>query len=280
MNLEEAGKEARLVALRLRELKDEGHLVWDEASGEMRPVTWADMAVLLRSPSGKAECYAREFTRLGIPLVVARGGFYESIEINDLLSLLQLLDNPLQDLPALAVLRSPLVGMSLDELAAVRLALPEGHVWSALQKFHEMQTNHSGWAQADRFLKNYAAWRRLARQVSLSRCLEAVLGETYYAAWLLTQPRGEQRHANVRRFLALARQFDRFQRQGLFRFLRFIEAQQAAETEPDVAPVAGGDSVALMSIHQSKGLEFPVVVAADLGQAVQPFRPARGNHPG
>src|SRR5258708_38484735 len=104
MNLEEEEKEARLIALRLRELKAESHLIWDESTREMRPVQWSDMAVLLRSPSGKAESYAKEFTRLGVPLLVARGGFYENMEVTDLLSLLQLLDNPLQDLPVLAVL--------------------------------------------------------------------------------------------------------------------------------------------------------------------------------
>ncbi len=266
MNLEEAAKEARLTALRLLELKAAAHPVWDHAAKKMRPVEWGDMAVLLRSPSGKAESYAREFTRLGVPLTVARGGFYESMEITDLLSLLQLLDNPLQDLPLLAVLRSPLVGLSLDDLATIRLQIPKGPCWSALQRFHETSQSHPGWAKADRFFKNFSAWRRLARQVSLSRCLAAVLDETHYAAWLLTQPRGEQRHANVQRFLALAQQFDQFQRQGLFRFLHFIEAQQAAETEPQVATVGGEDAVALMSIHQSKGLEFPVVVVADLGK--------------
>jgi ATP-dependent helicase/nuclease subunit A len=118
-----------------------------------------------------------------------------------------------------------------------------------------------------RFLERHAHWRRLARQASLSRCLEAVLAETHYAEWLLTQPRGEERHANVRRFLGLAQQFDQFQRQSLFRFLSFVEAQQLAETEPDVAAVAQENAVRLMSIHQSKGLEFPLVVAADLGKA-------------
>ena len=267
LNLEEAAKEARLTALRLLELKAARHPVWDGATKAMRPVEWGDMAVLLRSPSGKAESYAREFTRLGVPLQVSRGGFYESLEISDLLSLLQVLDNPLQDLPVLAVLRSPLVGMSLDELAAIRLMVPKGHCWTALLRFHEVSKTHPGWPKAERFLNHFTEWRRLARQVSLSRCLAAVLDETHYAAWLLTQPRGEQRHANVQRLLALAQQFDQFQRQGLFRFLRFIEAQQAAETEPQVAPVSGENSVALMSIHQSKGLEFPVVVvAADLGK--------------
>ncbi|EEF61599.1 helicase-exonuclease AddAB subunit AddA [Pedosphaera parvula] len=266
MNLEEAEKEARLIGKRLLALKAEKHLAWDEHTKAMRPVTWSDMAVLLRSPARKAESYAKEFSRLGIPLLVARGGFYESMEVTDLLSLLQLLDNPLQDVPTLAVLHSPLVGMSLDELATIRLKLTKGPIWMALRRFHESDEEHAGWKKADRFLKNFASWRRLARQVSLSRCLEAVLSETHYAAWLLTQHRGEQRHANVQRLLGLAQQFDRFQRQGLFRFLRFIDAQQAAETEPEVAAVAEEDAVSLMSVHQSKGLEFPVVVVADLGK--------------
>ena len=267
MNLEDAGREARLIALRLQELKNAGHLIWDTEAKKMRPADWGDMAVLLRSPSGKSQSYAAEFARLGVPLLVSRGGFYESVEVTDLLSLLQLLDNPLQDLPLLAVLHSPLVGMSVDELAAVRLALPKAHCWLALQRYHKTQSGHSGWSKAGRFLDNFAVWRRLARQVSLSRTLEAVLGETHYDAWLLTQPRGEQRHANLRRLLALAQQFDQFQRQGLFRFLRFIEAQRAAETEPEVAAATGENSVALMSIHQSKGLEFPVVVVADMGKS-------------
>ena len=265
-NLEEAEKEARLVARRLLELKTAGHLIWSEKDKALRPVDWRDMAVLLRSPARKAEGFAREFARQGVPLAVARGGFYESLEITDLLSLLQLLDNPRQDVPLFAILRSPLVGLTLDELAAVRLASPRGPGWLALQSFHHNRSEQPGWPKIDRFLQRYAAWRRLARQVSLSHCLETVLTETHYADWLLAQSRGEERHANVRRLLALARQFDRFQRQGLFRFLRFIAAQQETETEPDTDVIAAENSVSLMSIHQSKGLEFPVVVVADLGK--------------
>ncbi len=94
-----------------------------------------------------------------------------------------------------------------------------------------------------------------------------MLAETHYAEWLRSRPRGAQRQANVERFLGLAQQFDQFQRQGLFRFLKFIEAQQAADAEPEVAAVAEENAVRLMSIHQSKGLEFPVVVVADLAKA-------------
>ncbi|HWX19959.1 MAG TPA: UvrD-helicase domain-containing protein [Candidatus Binatia bacterium] len=271
-DLEETDKEARLVALRLLELKARQHPVWDEEEQHFRPVQWRDMAVLLRAPTHKAESYAKEFSRLKVPLQVARGGFYESLEISDLLNLLRLLNNPLQDLPVLAVLHSPLVGLMLNELAAIRLVLPKAHFWTSLVRWEEIHGPKSSvrnptWRKVSTFLERFARWRRLARQVSLSRCLETVLSETHYGAWLLTQPRGGQRQANVQRLVSLAQRFDQFQRQGLFRFLRFIEAQQLAETEPEVAAVNDEDAVRLMSIHQSKGLEFPVVMVADLGKA-------------
>ena len=117
-----------------------------------------------------------------------------------------------------------------------------------------------------KFLERFSRWRQLARQASLSDCLEDVLAETHYAEWLQSRPRGAQRRANVERFLGLAQQFDQFQRQGLFRFLKFIEAQREAGVEPDVAAVADENAVRLMSIHQSKGLEFPVVAVADLAK--------------
>src|SRR5258706_11427024 len=93
-----------------------------------------DMAVLLRAMSGKSEIYAMEFERAGVPLLVARGGFYDSSEISDLLSLLQMLDNPLQDVPCIAVLRSPLAGLSLAELASIRVAVSREHFWTALTR--------------------------------------------------------------------------------------------------------------------------------------------------
>jgi len=123
-------------------------------------------------------------------------------------------------------------------------------------------------AKISLFLERFARWRRMARQGALSRCLENILGETQYADWLATQPRGEQRCANIKRLLLLAQRFDQLQRQGLFRFLRFIEAQQRAETEPELTAVSAENAARLMSIHQSKGLEFPVVVLADLGKAL------------
>jgi ATP-dependent helicase/nuclease subunit A len=275
LELQESEKEARLVALRLRELKLRQHRIYDKNARTFRPVDWSDMAILLRSPANKAESYAKEFIGLNIPLHVERGGFYESLEISDLVNLLRLLDNPLQDLPLLAVLHSPLVGLTANELAMIRLAA-KGPFWTTLRRWHEAQASKaepqgqkdkSQYRKVSEFLERHARWRRSARQGSLSQCLDTVLLETHYGAWLQTQPRGEQRHANVQRLLGLALQFDQFQRQSLFRFLCFVDAQQLAETEPEVATSSNENAVRLMSIHQSKGLEFPVVVLADAGKA-------------
>jgi ATP-dependent helicase/nuclease subunit A len=267
-DLDEADKEARLLAQRLAGLRAEGHEIWDDAAKTFRAVEWRDMAVLLRAPSGKAEVYAREFDRAGIPLVVERGGFYESAEVADLLNLLRLLDNPLQDTPAIAVLRSPLAGLSLDELADIRLTLARGHFWTALNRSRESQTalGEETRRKITGFLERFARWRALARQAPLAPCLETVLVETHYLEWLRTRPRGAQRQANVRRLLALAEQFDQFQHQGLHRFLKFTEVQLDAGAEPEVVPVLAENAVRLMSIHQSKGLEFPVVAVADLAK--------------
>jgi ATP-dependent helicase/nuclease subunit A len=267
-DLEESEKEARLLAGRLMELKNSQHEIWDDETKEFRAVDWRDMAILLRAPSGKAEIFAKQFERAGIPLVVERGGFYDGSEILDLLSLLQLLDNPLQDVPCIAVLRSPLVGCPLNELAEIRLAAG-GHFWFALNQSQSPKSKVQSETRekTGKFLERFHRWRKLARQSSLSQCLEAILAETHYDDWLKSRPRGAQRHANVQRFLNLAETFDQFQRQGLFRFLKFIGAQREAEVEPEVSPVAEENAVRLMSIHQSKGLEFPVVAVADLAKS-------------
>jgi ATP-dependent helicase/nuclease subunit A len=274
-DLLETEKEARLLGQRLQQLKTGKYEIWDAVKKGFHPAEWRDMAVLLRAPSGKAEVYAKEFQLAGVPLVVERGGFYDRSEILDLLSLLQLLDNPLQDVPAIAVLRSPLVGLSLDDLAQIRLAARMARFWTALNRWREAaaqeeraggKTKTDAFSKVDRFLNNFSRWRKLTRQASLSQCLETVLTETFYADWLATRPRGAQQQANVERFLGLAQKFDQFQRQGLFRFLKFIEAQREAEVEPEVAPAADENAVRLMSIHQSKGLGFPIVAVADLAK--------------
>lgn len=272
-SLSSAEKEARIVGRRLLELKNQCAPIWKD--GKQQPAQWSDMVILLRSPRNKSEAYAKEFARFKIPLNAARGGFYDSIEVADLLNVLRLLDNPMQDLPLLAVLRSPFAALDLDELATIRLTNRKSRFWTALVRWHEVQRNAcekldpvsaSLFQKVDRFLTIFLRWRGSIKQFSLSHLLETILDETHYCDWLVTQNRGDQRRANVARLLELTRQFDSLQGQGLFRFVRFIESQQEAEIEIEPASADSENAVRLMSIHQSKGLEFPIVVLADLGK--------------
>ncbi len=266
-DLAEAQKEARLVAQHLKDCVAGKTQIWDEHGKSFRAAEWRDVAILLRSPRGKSEVFAKEFERAGIPLAVAPGNFFEGAEILDLISLLQLLDNPLQDVPCIAVLRSPFVGLSLDELAEIRLAAREKHFWTALVRIQNSEARIQKLvAKVSKFLEKFSRWRKLVKQISLSQCLEEILAETFYADWLRAQPRGPQRAANVAGFLLLTQKFDQFQRQGLRHFLKFIENQQAMAVEPEVPATVAENAVRLMSIHQSKGLEFPVVVLADLAK--------------
>ncbi len=268
-------KEARLVARRLRELRASGHEIWNEEAKAMCAVEWRDMVVLLRSPSSRVETFAKEFSRAGVPLAAARAGFFSAIEVLDLLNLLRLIDNPMQDIPLAAVLRSPLVGLSVDELATVRIEAQcdsKTPFFAAVQQFlHRSAGLQTGAAFAEtartklqQFFAQFTRWRSLARQTSLSHCLETVLAETHYEALLLAGARGRERVANVNRLLELARQYDPLQRQGLYRFLRFVTEQEDAELDHAAAAVETANAVRLMSIHKSKGLEFPVVVLACL----------------
>lgn len=263
-------REARLVARRLRQLRDERHQVWDKDRQAFRDAEWRDMVVLLRSRASRVESFAREFHLAGVPLHAERAGFFTSLEISDLICLLKLLDNPLQDVPLLAVLRSPLVALSLDELALIRAHNTERSWWLALQRFRLAGAGSDApsaavWDKVDSFLRSFDQWRARARQGALSDCLEGVLTETHYEALLLAGERGPERAANVRRLLGLVRRFDPYQRQGLYRFLQFIAAQEEDERDLETAPPQTGDAVRLMTIHQSKGLEFPVVVLAGTG---------------
>ncbi len=266
-DLEKTEKEARLVAQRLIQLRAEKRMVWNGKT--LKTVDWGDMVVLMRSVKAKSETYAKVFHEFGIPLVARRGGFYGALEVMDLLNLLRLLDNPLQDVPLLAVLRSPLVGLSLDELAAIRATLSRAPFWEALRKFHrETAHDHSAWPKVDEFLTRHARWRSGVQRGSLSACLESALDETGYEALLLAGARGTARAGNVRQLLALARRFDPHQRQGLHRFLRFIDQQLELEEDREPAPPTEmTGAVELRTIHQSKGLEFPVVVLAGIGQS-------------
>ncbi|WCJ59274.1 helicase-exonuclease AddAB subunit AddA [Fontisphaera persica] len=260
--------EARLVARKLLELKGR-HRVWRRQEKQFVPADWRDMVILLRAPRGRAEAFVQECQRAGIPLRAELQNFLESQEVQDLVNLLRLLDNPRQDLPLVAVLRSPLVGLKLDDLARIRLASQKSCLWIALQRWLEADGAADGEDSPARrvkqFVEQYQRWRELARRGALVTCLETILTETHYDVWCQTQPEGAQRHANVQHLLHVARHFDNLQRQGLHRFLQYLESYAELDLRLESPQAVAENCVRLMSIHQSKGLEFPIVVLAQLG---------------
>jgi ATP-dependent helicase/nuclease subunit A len=265
-DLENAEREALLVADRLRRLRDSGHIIYHQKEKQSRPVDWKDMVVLLRAAAGKLEVYAKAFEAMGVPLQTKRKGFFTTPEVLDLVNILTILDNPLQDITLVAVLRSPIVAMTANELAQVRSSAPHGRFWHALTRFVEIKKDSSARQKIENFLQLFHCWRNPRATASLAQRLETILTDTGYADWLLTQPRGRQRHSNIQQLLRVARQFDDTRGESLYLFLRHLQDLQDAAGDIEPAPASEENAVRLMTIHQSKGLEFPIVALADLAK--------------
>ena len=273
----ETEQEARMIALRLLQLKEDQHPVYDHDRDTFRPVEWKDMAILIRSVRSRADTYARVFGQLGVPLSVPRSGMLERTEITDLVSLLTLLDNPRQDIPLIAVLRSPLVALNDNELSLIRIGTRRGSYWSALHQFvretpdnilpdHLSDNPHARSARekSKQFLERFHRWRQSGRHLNLSRRLETILNDTFYLEHLASTENHLEAITHVKQLIQLARQFDQYQQQGLNRFLQYLENKRNLEAEFDPGAGEEGQAVSLMSIHKSKGLEFPVVAVAGL----------------
>ncbi len=260
-------REALLIATELRQLKAREHRIWDRQTGDFRAVEYSDMVVLLRATTGRTEVFAKAFHHIGVPLLAGRAGFLAAQEVTDILNLLRLLDNPLQDLPLLAVLRSPFVGLSAEELVRLRMIERHGLLWNTLWRSEGPGVHDTSelTTKLQTFRRQFQSWRDLIRHSSLTHCIETALIETHYESLLLAGERGRERVANVRRLIEMARRFDPFQREGLFRFLQFINEQEEAEVSHPPAGTTHENAVRVMTIHASKGLEFPVVVVAGLG---------------
>ncbi|HHW06955.1 MAG TPA: helicase-exonuclease AddAB subunit AddA [Clostridia bacterium] len=265
-------KEAQLIAYRIRQLvglegEPPGH-VWDKSINDYRPVRFKDIVILLRSARDKANVLLDVLHRYNIPAYAELGtGYFQATEVSIMLSLLQIIDNPDQDIPLAAVLRSPLVGLNTNELAKVRLHRPWGSFWGALRDYMAGTPDGEPARKLEGFLTNLDRWRTLARQGPLSRLIWQIYEETAFLDYAGAMPGGRQRKANLYALYDRAREFDAFSRHGLFRFLRFIEKLQEDNEDLGLAGAYGesDDVVRIMSIHKSKGLEFPVVIVANLG---------------
>ena len=227
------------------------------ADGSFRQIRWRDFAILRRSLAGWGTRAVAAMRQAGIPAVVnERDGYFEAQEIQLLLSLLQIIDNPEQDLPMAAVLHSGLVGLDANELGALRLT-GDGSLWSVMPLYAEQ-------AQDERllqFIAHIERWRTLSRRHGVADLLWDIYETLDYVNYVGAMPNGLVRRANVMALYERAKGFESSGFRGLFRFLRFVESLRDSNQDMAVANVVteADDVVRLMTIHKSKGLEFPVV---------------------
>ena len=251
--------EARWVARRVRQLLDEGFPVSD-GEGSTRPAQPGDVVILLRSPGTVRHHYAQALGELDIPWSAeGAGDFFAATEIQVALSLLKVIDNPRQDVPLIATLRSALYGFSADRLSQIRAAAPEADFYTALTL--------DGGEDTRSFLEELARLRRWAGEESGERLLWRVYDQTNLLGIFANLDEGETRRANLLLLAQLARSFEQGGHKGLFGFLTYLQRlRDSGQGVSLPTPATAGGSVRVMSIHRSKGLEFPIVILAGLAR--------------
>ncbi len=282
--------EARLIAGRIRQLVSQGQgiLVWDKSRGAYRRARYGDMVILLRSMTGWSEVFVNVLMNEGIPAFAqTRTGYFNTVEVETILSLLSVVDNPMQDIPLAAVMRSPIVGMDDEEMAwmmavykrnskkgqdrgvygAWKLWLEEGWITVGLSGI-PVKTAHSISFKSRRLSVLMERLRGEARHLPIHELLYRVYRESGYYDYVSAMPAGETRRANLDMLVEKAAAYESTSYKGLFHFVRYIEKLKKFDTDFGEASVAGeqDNTVRIMSIHKSKGLEFPVVFLAGLGK--------------
>lgn len=263
-DMEKIMLEGRLIAKRIHEIMDHGTVM--EKSGAFRPARYGDMVILLRSIAGKGPVLMKVLEENGIPAISDKEeDFMKNGDVEILWALLKLLDNPLQDLAAAAVLRSFFVGLDEKDLTLLHLRQEEEkqpHLWpvlplpGVLSEEKEEKLRH--------FLAFFKTWREEAMQDGTAPLLRRILTDTEYLTWLSGLPGGEWRVNHVLAFYQLALARDSTPSSGLYSFLDYLSKLHKEDREfKSVSTNAMADAVHIMTIHKSKGLEFPVVFLAD-----------------
>jgi len=269
-------REACLVAQRVKDMVERPAplLIWDKNAETYRPARYRDIAVLMRATTGLANQVLEAFARMGVPAYAhLSAGYFAAVEVETALSLLRLIDNPRQDIPLAAVLRSSIVGLDEADLARIRLSFRPGDFYDAVRATAagaavDPAVDPVLASRLRTFLERLETWRDAARRGPLSELVWRLLRETGFYAHTGGLPNGAQRQANLRGLHDRARLFDQFSRQGLVRFLRFLD--RLRESEGDLGPPPplgeGENAVSVLSIHRAKGQEFPVVFLIHLGK--------------
>ncbi|MFS1513536.1 helicase-exonuclease AddAB subunit AddA [Chengkuizengella sp. SCS-71B] len=239
--------------------------------GNASPATYKDIVILLRSTQQWSSIFIDEFKKSGIPCYAdLDSGYFDAGEVEVMLSVLKVIDNPYQDIALAAVLRSPIVQLSANDMALIRLADSKHSYFEALQAFVNQKSNdeHELKNKLDQFLIQLESWRKKARQGALSDLIWHIYRETLFYDMVGGMPGGIQKQANLRLLYDRAKQYEKTSFRGLFRFLTFINQMRDKGGDLGAARAVGEQEnvVRLMSIHKSKGLEFPVVFVAGINK--------------
>ena len=252
--------EALAIAQRIQRMVGKEQ-VYDRALQCMRPVTFGDIAVLLRSASGWADVFSEVFTSRGIPnYKMSRTGYFSASEIVCILNYLKICNNPRQDIPLAGVLRSPIGGVSAQELAELRIRYPDGLLYDSVRASCD--------EKLVQFCRRLDGFRERAVYTPIHELILEILLETGYGRYIRVLPDGAQRTANLNMLVEKAKEFEKTSYHGLFSFIRYIEKLRKYEVdfgEVNLAEDSAG-CVQIMTIHKSKGLEYPVVFTAGLGK--------------
>lgn len=267
--------ESRHIAELIHKMVKNKYMITDH--GVQRPVVYRDFCILLRSANQYAHEYARELTALAIPAWAdTAGGFFAAYEVGIAISLLNVIDNPMQDIPLLSVMMSPIYGFTPDDTADIRLNSRSGRLYPALRRAAE-----SGNSRAAEFLNETECYRTLAATMPTDRLIRMVYEKTGLLDLVQAMPNGELRLANLRLLLEYAKKYEASGYGGLSGFLRFIE--RLRKNNADLSSAASiseaANVVKIMSVHHSKGLEFPVCIIAGCARAFHKERDDTLLHP-
>ncbi|MGJ7910290.1 helicase-exonuclease AddAB subunit AddA [Neobacillus sp. LXY-1] len=269
-DLEQSQLEARVMAAKIKELVEAQAPIFNTKTKSSRPIKYRDIVILLRSMTWAPQIM-EEFKQQGIPIYADLStGYFEATEVAIMLSLLKVIDNPFQDIPLASVLRSPIVGLNEEELARIRIHHKRGSFWEAVSSICRKQPDEAAmfYDKIRRFYDHLNQWRTIARQGALSELIWQLYRDTQFYDFVGGLPGGKQRQANLRALYDRARQYEQTSFRGLFRFLRFIERMRDRGDDLGAARALGEqeDVVRIMTIHSSKGLEFPVVFMAGMAR--------------
>lgn len=260
--------EARLVGQRIQELVGQMP-VWDKEAGCYRTARYSDIVILLRTVSGWAEVFQEVLGDMGIPCFTgSQKGYFSATEIRIVLSYLQLLDNPIQDIPLAAVLRSAIGNLTDEELAKIRAASEKNFFYDCIQEYRKEGEDSGIKEKLEQFFAVFDRLRAKSAHTPVHLLLWEILEATGYGAYAAALPGGSQRKANLDMLVEKAIAYEATSYRGVYHFVRYIENLKKYEVDYGEANVGqeADDTVRILSIHKSKGLEYPVVFVSGMAK--------------